>query len=99
MHQQRLQFLVPHSGLADSASDVNQLAVEDVGFTHQEGRLLSLSSSVDMENTITVGCAGVILTHLQRRRTSELGLNDHHRQDGGSWRVKAVEMFSLKETM
>lgn len=90
-HEQRLQFLVPHGGLVDSTSD--QLGIENVGFTLQEGKMLHLSSSIDMENTITVGCAGAIVTYLQRRRTVELGSEDR------GLRVKSVEMFGLESTM
>lgn len=88
MHEQRLQFMVPHDGITES----EQVDTEDVGFTAQEGRFLHMSSSVDMENVVTVGCAGAVLVYLQRRR-SEISL------EGRGFRVNAVEMFSLEGTM
>lgn len=92
MHEQRIQFLVPHNGMTGP----KELEAEDIGFTRQEGRLLHMSSSVDMENTITIGCAGAVLTYLQRRRASEPSLVDRGSE---AYRIKSVEMFGLKGTM
>ncbi|KAI9924802.1 MutS protein msh5 [Aspergillus wentii] len=91
-HEQRIQFLVPHTGLLDS----EQLDAESLGFTLQEGRLLHMSSSIDMENIITVGCAGAILTYLQRRRTAEPNSGS---RSSDTFRVSSVEMLTLKSTM
>lgn len=92
MHEQRIKFLVPHSGLIDP----DQIDDESLGFTLQEGRLLHMASSIDMENTVTVGCAGAVLAYLQRRRTTEsmtsIGSVDN-------FQVRSVEMFSLTGTM
>lgn len=92
MHEQRAQFLVPHNGMTTA----EPLDFEDVGFMLQEGRLLHMSSAVDMENTVTVGCAGAVLTYLQRRRATEPSLGDRSSE---AFRVKSVEMFGLKGTM
>jgi DNA mismatch repair protein MSH5 len=92
MHDQRVQFLVPHNGMTSA----EPLDAEDVGFTLQEGRLLHMSSAVDMENTVTVGCAGAVLAYLQRRRATEPSLGDRSSE---AFRVKSVEMFGLKGTM
>ncbi|KAH2929922.1 hypothetical protein KXW73_007322 [Aspergillus fumigatus] len=55
-----------------------------------------MASSIDMENTVTIGCAGAVLAYLQRRRTTDsittLGFT-------GAYQVRSVEMFSLKGTM
>lgn len=91
-HEERIQFLVPHYGMTSA----EQLDAENMGFTLQEGRLLHMSSSVDMENTITIGCAGAILTYLQRRRATEPSLG---RTPSDAYRIKAVEMFALEGTM
>ncbi|RLL94950.1 hypothetical protein CFD26_102223 [Aspergillus turcosus] len=91
-HEQRIKFFVPHNGLIDP----EQLDAESLGFTLQEGRLLHMASSIDMENTVTIGCAGAVLAYLQRRRTTDsitaLGST-------GAYQVRSVEMFSLKGTM
>ena len=92
MCEQRLQFLVPHNGMTGA----EELDAEDMGFTLQEGRFLHMSSSVDMENTVTVGCAGAVLTYLQRRRAMGLSVLDRSSE---TYRVKSVEMFGLEGTM
>ena len=65
-HEQRIRFFVPQNGLAGP----EEVDPEEMGFTLQEGRLLHISSSVDMGNPVTIGCAGAILTYLQRRRAA-----------------------------
>jgi DNA mismatch repair protein MSH5 len=91
-HEQRIKFFVPHNGLIDPG----QLDAESLGFTLQEGRLLHMASSIDMENTVTIGCAGAVLAYLQRRRTTDsittLGSTT-------AYQVRSVEMFSLKGAM
>ena len=89
-HEQRIRFFVPHNGLAGP----EEVDPEEMGFTLQEGRLLHISSSVDMENAVTIGCAGAILTYLQRRRAvvpSPL--------EGNEYRIRALQMFNLRDTM
>ena len=89
LQKQPVQFLVPHNGLADP----DQLGIEDMGFTVQEGKFLHMSSSIDMENVISVGCAGAVLTYLQRRAVSG-------ETSGEGWfRVRYIKMFSLEGTM
>lgn len=83
---------MPHDGIA-APDEVN---AEDMGFTLQEGRLLHISSSVDMENPVTIGCAGAILTYLLRRRASQPSLAD---KGGIGFQVRSLEMFSLHDTM
>lgn len=55
-----------------------------------------MSSSVDMENAVTIGCAGAILTHLQRRRTTDM-IPGNKASD--LFRINSVRMFGLKDTM
>lgn len=91
-HEDRLRFFVPHSGLT-GPEEVNP---EDMGFTLYEGRLLHISSAIDIENPVTMGCVGAILTYLQKRRAKNTGL-EH--MDSCAFRVRSLEMFSLKDTM
>ncbi|PVI07070.1 hypothetical protein DM02DRAFT_649014 [Periconia macrospinosa] len=63
----------------------------------QQGRLLHLAGLIDMDSRLTIGCAGAILTYLQRRRAAAYLPGDpdaHH-----MFQVSKIEMFSLKETM
>lgn len=91
-HEERLRFFVPQNGLDGPEEEADP---EDMGFTLNEGRLLHISSSVDMENPVTVGCAGAILSYLQRRRaTRSIGAIATD-----PFRVRYLEMFSLQDTM
>ncbi|KAL3473321.1 muts domain V-domain-containing protein [Aspergillus californicus] len=91
-HEERFKFLVPHNGLVDT----DQLDAGNLDFTLQEGRQLHMASFLDLENKVTVGCAGAILTYLQRRRSSEM-------VSGGPasdlYQVAAFEMSTLDGTM
>ncbi|CAK45383.1 mutS protein msh5 [Aspergillus niger] len=91
-HEHRIKFLVPHSGLVDG----EQMDAENLDLTLQEGKLLNVYGSVDMENTVTIGCAGVILAYLQRRRAS---MSISNERALGILRVSSVEMFALTGTM
>ncbi|KGO72917.1 DNA mismatch repair protein MutS, core [Penicillium italicum] len=90
-HEQRIRFFVPQNGLAGP----EEVDPEEMGFTLQEGRLLHISSSVDMENPVTIGCAGAILTYLQRRRAAA----PSPLEEGNEYRVRALQMFNLRDTM
>ncbi|KAJ5628099.1 DNA mismatch repair protein MutScore [Penicillium lividum] len=91
-HEDRIRFFVPHSGLTGP----EEVSLEDMGFTLHEGRLLHISSIIDMENPVTIGCAGAVLTYLQKRRAASSGMEI---VDGCAFRVRFLEMFSLKDTM
>ncbi|KAE8355541.1 muts domain V-domain-containing protein [Aspergillus coremiiformis] len=91
-HEQRIRFLVPHNGLIDP----EQMNAESPDLTLQDGRLLHMASSIDFESKITIGCAGAVLTHLQRRRATISTASDG---TSASFPVHAVEMLSLQGTM
>ncbi|PTU22616.1 hypothetical protein P175DRAFT_0514665 [Aspergillus ochraceoroseus IBT 24754] len=84
-HEDRIKFLVPHNGLAET----DQVDSENLDFTLQEGRHLHLSSFIDLENKVTIGCAGAILTYLQRRRSSD------SLSEGMTSRVYDVALFEI----
>lgn len=94
-HEQRLRFFVPHSGIS-GPEEVNP---EDMGFTLQEGRLLHISSSVDMENPVTIGCVGAVLANLQRRGAMGTSIDPIGPMDKCPFQVRSLEMFSLDNTM
>lgn len=99
------RFLVPGEsfsnsgggGLANDDNETPGAEHEDVGFTDQPGRLLNLSGRLDIENEVSVGCAGALLTFLQRKRSS--GFSTGQAVDGEAFAVKAIEMLSLEGTM
>ncbi|KAL4886538.1 muts domain V-domain-containing protein [Aspergillus karnatakaensis] len=91
-HEDRFKFLVPHNGLVDT----DQLDTANVDFTLQEGRHLHIASYLDLENKVTLGCAGAILTYLQRRRSSDMVAEG---TASGLYQVTSFEMATLNGTM
>lgn len=94
-HEKRLRFFVPHSGIS-GPEEVNP---EDMGFTLCEGRLLHISSSVDMDNPVTMGCVGAVLGYLQRRRATHTSIDPIGPTDECPFQVRSLEMFSLDNIM
>jgi DNA mismatch repair protein MSH5 len=70
---------------------------EHLGSTDRQGKLLLLSSWIDLENRIGVGCMGAVLTYLQKRRAADYLPNDPNAEE--LFRVRSLEMFSLRDTM
>ncbi|KAF2182192.1 hypothetical protein K469DRAFT_636979 [Zopfia rhizophila CBS 207.26] len=67
------------------------------GFAGQQGQLLRLSGWVDIESRVTVGCAGALLSYLQRRRAAAFLPGDESAHM--MFRISTLEMFSLRNTM
>ncbi|OJD26055.1 hypothetical protein ACJ73_02570 [Blastomyces percursus] len=89
----KTRFLVP----GDTFS-LNQHGDEnDLGFTDHQGRLLNISGSIDMDNGISIGCAGAIITYLQRKRAAECLTRVSSESE--LFNIKSLEMRSLKDTM
>ncbi|TID21742.1 mismatch repair protein 5 [Venturia nashicola] len=63
----------------------------------QHEHLLRLAGWVDVESRVTVGCAGAVISYLQRRRATRYLPGDSSAH--GFFRISALEMFSLNETM
>ncbi|KMP04127.1 ATP binding / damaged DNA binding [Coccidioides immitis RMSCC 3703] len=87
------KFLVP----GNAFSHENAEDAEDVGFTSQQGELLYLAGIVDMENHVSVGCAGALIAYLQRKRSTQ----DFQGDSAGDQllRIDKIEMSSLKSNM
>ncbi|MCJ1249396.1 MutS protein msh5 [Trapelia coarctata] len=69
----------------------------ETGFTRHQGKLLRLSGSIDLESQISVGCAGAVLTYLQRRRAVQYLPGDE--DAARSFQISAIEMFTLDGIM
>ncbi|KAL1996734.1 hypothetical protein VTN49DRAFT_7599 [Thermomyces lanuginosus] len=82
-------FLVPGNGLTQH--DVTN--AENTGFSLDKGKLLRLAGSIDIENKVSLGCVGALITYLQRRRTEYTGPNE------GRCGIRYFNTFSLKGTM
>ena len=63
----------------------------------RQGKLLRLAGWIDVDSRITVGCAGAVLTYLQRRKAAEYLPGD--RSANLAFRIATIEMFSLSGTM
>ena len=86
-------FVVPGDVVA-AAENYN---MPDRDLAGRQGQLLRLSGWINLESRWTVGCAGAVLSYLQRRRATAYlpGDNAQH----ATFRIATVEMVSLNETM
>ncbi len=69
----------------------------EAGYTDRQGQLLRLSASIDMGSRMTIGCAGALLTYVARRKAVEYVPDDVYAKN--SFRISALEVFSLQDTM
>jgi DNA mismatch repair protein MSH5 len=89
----RVTFVVPGDVLPRAASRT----VDDFEQSDRQGQLLRLSGWINLESRLTVGCAGAVLSYIQRRRATSYLPGD--REASGMLRVGTIEMFSLSESM
>lgn len=87
------EFLVP----GDDASYEEYGDGYETGFTRHQGKLLRLSGRIDLESQVSVGCAGAVLTHLQRRRAVQYLPGDE--DASRAFRISEIEMFTLDGIM
>ncbi|RMZ69201.1 dna mismatch repair msh5 [Pyrenophora seminiperda CCB06] len=85
----RVRFHVPGELAA-----VNHHEESSVG---QQGQLLRLAGWIDLESRLTVGCAGSLISYLQRRRAASYLPGDHTAHL--MFCISTLEMFTLRETM
>lgn len=87
------KFLVPGNAFS------HEYAVdgEDLGFTDQQGKFLHLASTIDMENQVSIGCAGALITYLQRKRSTQYLQGDSAGDQQFS--INAIKMLSLEGSM
>lgn len=88
-----VRFLIPGDGDQTSGT----IMAEETGLTDERGRALHISSSINSESKISIGCAGAIITYLQRRKASEYLQGDLAADE--AYPILRLEMFSLKDTM
>ncbi|KAH7095817.1 muts domain V-domain-containing protein [Paraphoma chrysanthemicola] len=90
-HGTRVTFNIPgeHGAMGHHGDDENT--------TGQHGQLLRLAGWINVESRITVGCAGALISYLQRRRAAVYLPGDQNAHL--MFRVSILEMFSLRETM
>lgn len=81
-------------GEEEPAGDI---LTEEIGMTDERGRALHISGSVNLESQLSIGCAGAIITYLQRKKASEYLHGDPAAE--GAYPIFRLETFSLKDTM
>nr|POE54936.1 dna mismatch repair protein msh5 [Quercus suber] len=88
----RVTYVVPGDVMANMPDIRN-----DEQLSTQPGQLLRLSSWINLESCLTVGCAGAVLSYLQRRKATAYIPGD----DAASamFRVRTVTMFTLHGSM
>ncbi|KAK6078726.1 MutS domain V [Seiridium cupressi] len=62
-----------------------------------QGSLMRLGTSINLDSRLTIGCAGAVLSDLNRRRTAEYLPGDPDALV--AFRVKSLEMFKLFDSM
>ncbi|EXJ86901.1 hypothetical protein A1O3_03855 [Capronia epimyces CBS 606.96] len=70
---------------------------EELGLTKRRGKLLQISSWLDLNNKVSIGCAGAIIGYLQRKRSARYQPRDP--AANSVFRVVKLEMFNLRGTM
>lgn len=88
----RVTFVVP----GDTLPYEGARTADDYENPDKQGQLLRLSGWINMESRLTVGCAGAVLSYIQRRRSTTYLPHD---QEAAGFRVAAIEMFSLSGSM
>ncbi len=87
--ESQVSFVTPED--SDDYNDHND--GNDAGYTGRQGKLLRLSGKIDIESRLTIGCAGAVLTYLQRRKAVDYLPGD---TDANlAFQISIVEMFSL----
>lgn len=71
--------------------------MDDVDPAGRQGQLLRLAGWINLESRLTVGCAGAVLSYIQRRRATTYLPGDYEAR--GLFRVATIEMFSLSGSM
>ncbi|KAI0542909.1 putative MSH5 protein [Xylaria digitata] len=63
----------------------------------RQGQLMRLATSINLDSQLSIGCAGAVLSDIQRRKTVQYLPNDPDAL--AAFRIKSVQMFSLFNSM
>lgn len=88
-----VKFLVPGE---DERYDEQNYA-DEMGLTDTRGRTLHISGCINLESRVSIGCAGAVITYLQRMRQLEYLQGDPAAEQ--AYLILRMETFSLKDTM
>ncbi|KAI0966931.1 putative MSH5 protein [Xylaria arbuscula] len=85
----------PQSMLYNTVADNDVL--EDQGQGCRQGQLMLLSTFVNLDSQLSIGCAAAVLSDIQRRRTVQYLPNDPDAL--AAFEIRSVKMFSLFNSM
>lgn len=88
-----ISFITP-GGAEDHGSDDHW---NEADYTSNQGKLLRCSTKFDIESRLTIGCAGAVITLLQRRKAR--GNLPGNVDSSSTFRISAIEVFSLSGIM
>ncbi|KAG9792262.1 dihydroceramide delta(4)-desaturase, partial [Aureobasidium melanogenum] len=66
-HDHASEFFVP----GEAATLEEGLQPEELGLTKRRGKLIQVSSWLDLHNRVSIGCMGAVIGYLQRRRSTQ----------------------------
>lgn len=88
-----ISFITP-GGAEDNESDAHW---NEADYISNQGKLLRFSTKFDIESRLTIGCAGAVISLLQRMKAVENLPGDV--DTGSAFRISAIEVFSLSGIM
>lgn len=88
-----VRFMVP----GEEEGFTEDITLGDTGMTEERGRALHVSGSINLEGKTSVGCAGAIITYLQRKKASEYLHGDPTADE--AYPILRLETFGLKSIM
>lgn len=91
-HEDLAQFLVPGEGFTQT----EEVAAENLGLSFEKGQVLRLAGVVDIENSVSIGCAGAVLAYIQRQCVKEI---TQIGEEFATHPVRSVEAFFLRGKM
>lgn len=88
-----ISFITP-GGAEDHENDAHWNGAD---YTSNQGKLLRLSTRFDIESRLTIGCAGAVISYLQRTKAVETLPGEV--DTSSAFRISAMEVFSLSGMM
>lgn len=87
------RFLVP----GQEAEYGDQLIADEYGMSEERGQILHISSLLNLCSRLSIGCAGAVITYLQRKKSSAYLPEDPAADT--AFAINRLEMFSLEGVM
>ncbi|KAI1436577.1 putative MSH5 protein [Xylaria sp. CBS 124048] len=87
----------PRSMLYTSVVHDDLVEADGQGQESRQGQLMRLAATINLDSQFTIGCAGAVLSDIQRRRTAQYLPDDPDALV--AFGIRTVEMFSLFNSM